>query len=301
MLFSDWLRVIFLSLVWGGSFFFVEILLETVPPLTAVFGRLVVGLIGLCCLLILVGCAFSQVLKQWRPFLFLGLVGNAIPFSLINLAQTQITGSLASIINALTPIITALVAHYLTTDERLSLRKLVGIAAGFAGIIVLFGPAAFAGDNIVWGMSAGLLATFGYAVASVFAKRLNHNPPMLNATGQVFYGALWMFPLVILIDQPWNLPAIPVSGWMAWLGIGFLSTTVGMYIFFKVLKTAGASNVVLVTFLVPVSASGLGFLFLDERLYGHDIIAYFLIVSGLSIIDGRIFSILGNFRLWSHN
>ena len=110
-----------------------------------------------------------------------------------------------------------------------------------------------------------------------------------------------MFPLVMLIDQPWNLSAIPVSGWLAWLGIGLLSTTLGMYIFFKVLKTAGASNVVLVTFLVPVSASGLGFLFLDEHLNGHDIIAYFFIVSGLSIIDGRIFSILGKFRLWSHN
>ena len=296
---ADWIRIAILSLVWGGSFFFVEVMLEAMPPMTSVLGRLIVGLAGLVGLLKLLGHPLRPLMTQWRSFARIGLINNAIPFSLISFGQTEITGSLASIINASTPIMTAVVAHQLTTDERLSLRKTLGIAFGFGGVLVLFGPAAMQDGASLLGMAAGLTATICYAFGSVYSKRLKSNPPMLNATGQVLYGTLWMFPVVCLIDQPWSLPMPGIGPWLALMGIGLLSTTLAFFIYFRVLKTAGASNVVLVTFLVPVSASALGIAFLGEVLAIQHILAYLLIALGLAIIDGRIVARLAQMRLKS--
>jgi drug/metabolite transporter (DMT)-like permease len=300
MLLSDWVRILVLSTVWGGSFFFIEVMLDSMPPLTAVFGRLAMGLVGLLIMLRVLGHQFAPLLRSWRHFAWIGLINNAIPFSLIAFGQTQITGSLASIINASTPIMTVLVAHWLTDDERLSWNKIVGVALGFSGVLVLFGPAAWSSDVTFWGMAAGLTATLCYAFGSVYSKRLKDNPPMLNATGQVLYATLWLLPVVLWVDLPWTVP-MPTSGaWLSMLAIGLLSTTFAFYLYFQVLKTAGASNVVLVTFLVPVSASTLGILFLGEHLGSRDLLAYGLIAGGLAVIDGRIIRTLGFLRLKSH-
>ena len=301
MAIADWIRILVLSLVWGGSFFFVEVMLMELPALTSVLGRLVVGALGLWVVLKVLGYSFGQLIEQWRPFAFLGLVNTAVPFSLISLGQTQITGSLASIINASTPIMTALVAHWATTDERLSLHKALGIGLGFVGVLVLFGPAALTADATLLGMTAGFVATFCYALGSVFSKRLKHNPPMLNAAGQITYGVFWMLPLTLWWDAPWTLSMPSLGPILAMLGIGLLSTTFAFYLYFQVLRTAGASNVVLVTFLVPVSASVLGMTVLQEALEWNDIFAYVLIALGLVVIDGRAAQALGILRLKSHN
>ena len=274
-------------------------MLEAMPPMTSVLGRLLVGLMGFVCLLKILGHPLQPIIEQWRPFAFIGLINNAIPFSLISFGQTEVTASLASIINASTPIVTALVAHHFTLDERLSVSKVIGICVGFSGVLVLFGPAAFAGSASLLGMTAGLTATICYALGSVYSKRLKSNPPMLNATGQVFYGTLWIFPAVMLLDQPWKLPTPGLEPWLAMLGIGLLSTTLAFFLFFRVLQTAGASNVVLVTFLVPISASGLGIAFLGEELAVQHVIAYLLIASGLAVIDGQIVAKLSRLRLKS--
>ena len=147
---ADWFRILLLSLVWGGSFFFVEVMLEAMPPMTSVLGRLMVGLIGLIFLLKILGYRLGILIEQWQSFAFIGLINNAVPFSLISFGQTEITGSLASIINATTPIMTALVAHRLTTDERLSINKILGIGFGFSGVLVLFGPAAMKVGHPCW-------------------------------------------------------------------------------------------------------------------------------------------------------
>ena len=296
---ADWYRVVILSLVWGGSFFFIEVMLEAMPPMTSVLGRLTVGLVGLVCLSKILGYRLGILIEQWQSFALIGLINNAIPFSLISFGQTEITGSIASIINATTPIMTALVAHRLTTDEQLSLNKTLGIGFGFSGILVLFGPAAMEGEASLLGMAAGLTATICYAFGSVYSKRLKENAPLVNATGQVLYGTCWMIPLVMIIDRPWTIPMPGLAPWLAILGIGFLSTTLAFYIYFRVLKTAGASNVALVTFLVPVSASGLGIVFLGEVLALQHVIAYLLIASALAIIDGRIVAKLGKLILRS--
>jgi drug/metabolite transporter (DMT)-like permease len=300
MLLSDWVRILVLSTVWGGSFFFIEVMLDSMPPLTAVFGRLAMGLVGLLIMLRVLGHQFAPLLRSWRHFAWIGLINNAIPFSLIAFGQTQITGSLASIINASTPIMTVLVAHWLTDDERLSWNKIVGVALGFSGVLVLFGPAAWSSDVTFWGMAAGLTATLCYAFGSVYSKRLKDNPPMLNATGQVLYATLWLLPVVLWVDLPWTVPMPTGGAWLSMLAIGLLSTTFAFYLYFQVLKTAGASNVVLVTFLVPVSASTLGILFLGEHLGSQDLLAYGLIAGGLAVIDGRIIRTLGFLRLKSH-
>ena len=262
---ADWIRIAILSLVWGGSFFFVEVMLEAMPPMTSVLGRLLIGLVGLVCLLKVLGYSLKPVIEQWRPFAFIGLINNAIPFSLISFGQTEITGSLASIINASTPIMTALVAHHFTLDERLSVSKVLAFALDFLAFWCCLGQRFCRGASLL-GMTAGLTATICYAFGSVYSKRLKSNPPMLNATGQVFYGTLWIFQRRCFLTSrgrflrlSWNLVG-NAGNW-------FLSTTLAFFLYFRILQTAGASNVVLVTFLVPISASGLGMAFLGEELH----------------------------------
>jgi len=292
MAISDWIRLIVLSVLWGGSFFFVEILLTELPPLTAVLGRLSFGGAGLLLALMILRQPFWPLLQQWRAFAVLGLVNTAIPFSLITFGQTVISGSLASIINAMTPIMTVVFAHLLTTDERLTPGKLLGVSAGFAGVVVLIGPDVLFGDASVWGQLAGLTATACYALGTIYAKRLKDNTVSLNAAGQVCFSVLWLIPVALIVDRPWTQPMPSLPVWAAWLALGFLSTTLALFLFFKVLKGAGASNAALVTFMVPVSASILGYLFLDERLGPNDLLAYALIVSGLLVIDGRLLKVL---------
>ena len=250
MVVADWVRIAILSLVWGGSFFFVEVMLEAMPPMTSVLGRLLVGLVGLVCLLKVLGHSLKLIIEQWRSFAFIGLINNAIPFSLISFGQTEITGSLASIINASTPIMTALVAHQFTLMSAYQSLKLLVLALDFLVLWCCLGQPLLLGASLL-GMTAGLTATICYAFGSVYSKRLKSNPPMLNATGQVFYGTLWIFPAVMFLDQPWTLSTPGLEPWLAMLGIGFLSTTLAFFLYFRVLQTAGASNVVLVTFLVP--------------------------------------------------
>ena len=162
------------------------------------------------------------------------------------------------------------------------------MASGFAGVVVLIGPDALFGDTSVLGQLAGLTATACYALGTIFAKRLKNNPVSLNATGQVVYSVGWLIPVALVLEQPWTLPVPTLPVWAAWMGLGLLSTTVALFLFFRVLKGAGASNAAMVTFMVPVSASLLGYLFLGERLGPNDIVAYGLIVFGLLVIDGRL-------------
>ncbi|CAN0503700.1 unnamed protein product, partial [Discosporangium mesarthrocarpum] len=161
-----WGMLIALSILWGGSFFFSEVALRALPPFTVVFLRVALGAMVLWGVFLATVPRSKRAGLPWRDFLIMGLLNNAIPFSLLVWGQTQISSSLASIINATTPFFTVLVAHVLLADERMSRTKVLGVLAGFAGIIVLMGPGALGGGDV--GL-IGQLACIGAAVSYAFA------------------------------------------------------------------------------------------------------------------------------------
>ena len=284
---SDWIRLLVLSLLWGGSFFFVEVALQGLPPLSVVWGR-----VALAALLLAVALPVMRVpfpaRRVWPALMVMSVLNNIIPFSLFATAQGQITGSLASILNATTPLFTVLVAHVVTQDERLTRAKVAGLALGFGGVIVMMAGAQVAGDNLA--NLACLAAAVSYAAASIWGRRFRRLavPPLATAFGQVAASTVLILPLWLWVDRPWALamPGLPVVG--AMVGIAALSTALAYLLYFRLLATAGATNVSLVTFLIPVSAMLLGVVILGEDLAARHLLGFAMIAAGLMAIDGRI-------------
>ena len=229
--------------------------------------------------------------RVWAAFFIMGLLNNAIPFSLIVWGQTHVSAGQASILNATTPIFTVITAHLFTRDEKMKPRHLLGIALGFAGVAVLMGGAFLeAFTSSLLAQMALLGAAVSYAFSAVFGRRFRTLgiPPMQIATGQVTAAALLLLPLVVLIDRPLQLAPPGLPSLLAVLGLALISTAFAYVLYFRILASAGATNLSLVTMLVPPTAICLGILFLDEVLAPHHLAGLALIIAGLLVIDGRL-------------
>jgi drug/metabolite transporter (DMT)-like permease len=288
---ADWLLLVCLSVLWGGSFFFAKVAVEDLSPLTLAFGRVAIAAAILAVLMRTRGDSFAPLANAWPAFLILGLLNCAIPFSLLFWAQTHISSGLAAILNATTPIFTVLVAQVATADEKLTVGKLVGVIAGFLGVAVMLGPDALAGIGAdVWAQLACLGAAVSYGLAGVHGRRLAALPAGTIATGQLIAAAIVLAPLAALVDRPWALARPSATALGALLGLAALSTALAYVIYFRVLARAGAVNLALVTFLIPVSAILLGTIVLGERLAPRHFAGMAVIAFGLAAIDGRIFA-----------
>lgn len=286
----DWALLCLLALLWGGSFFFVEVALSGLPALAVVWARVAGGALVLWAVLRASGGGLPQGWAQWRVVAVMGVLNNAAPFTLFALAQGGIGGGLAAILNAMTPILTVLALAGLA-GERPTAGRLTGVLAGFAGVAVMMGGAV-AGE-----MAAKLmcLAAAGcYALASVWGrKRLGALglPPMAVAFGQCASAAVVLLP-VVLWARVWDAGAVTPASWPAvWgalAGLILLSTALAYAIFFRLFAAVGPVNVQLVTFLIPVVAVGLGVAVLGERLEPRHLAGAVLIGLGLLAIDGRL-------------
>lgn len=287
---AEWLLLILLSLLWGASFLFIGLAVGHLPTLTIVALRVALAALGLAAFLHLRGLRLPRQPAVWRAFLGMGLLNNVIPFCLIVWGQSQIAAGLAAILNATTPLFAVLAAHVLTADERLTPARALGVLAGFGGAAVMIGPSALAGGGPLLAQLAVLGAALSYGLAGIFGRRFRSLgvAPLATATGQLTASALLLVPLALLVDQPWTLAAPPVQVWAAILGLALVSTALAYVLYFRILSVAGATNLSLVTFLIPVSAILLGWLVLHERLEPRQFAGMALIALGLSLIDGRL-------------
>jgi drug/metabolite transporter (DMT)-like permease len=287
---TEWVMLLLLSCFWGGSFFFFKILSTALPPFTIVLGRVGIAALALNLYLLARGDFMPCSLKLWGSFLVMGILNNVIPFTLIVFGETRIDSGLASILNASTPVFAILSAHMLTQNEKLSWNKGLGVAFGFAGVTLLIGPEALKGlaNADLYGELACLLGALTYGFAGIYGRRFKGLAPIKIATGQITASTLFMLPLTALVDRPWTLPMPEPHIWAALLGIALVCTALAYMLFFRILGAAGATNVQLVTFLVPISALILGWLFLGEHLALNALIGMAMIGLGLMCIDGRL-------------
>jgi drug/metabolite transporter (DMT)-like permease len=288
----EWILLLVLSALWGCSFFFFKVLVAELPPFTVVLGR--VGLAALLLNLILLGRRdpMPRSPRLWGSFIVMGILNNVVPFALIVWGETRISSGLASILNATTPIFTVLAAHFFTHSEKLNWNKGIGVLFGFLGVSVLIGPSAIAGidGGDVIGEIACLCAALTYGFAGIYGRRFKGVPALKVATGQISGSTLVLLPIAALIDRPWTLPMPSAHAWEAWVGIAVFSTALAYMIYFRILAVAGATNLMLVTFLLPISALLLGVFFLGETITLQAILGMVLIGMGLAGIDGRLWS-----------
>jgi len=283
---TDWTLLWTLSLLWGGSFLFNELALAGLPAISIVWGRVALAAVLLSVALRASGQGMPAR-RVWPALAVMGLLNNLVPFTLFVLAQGQITGALASVLNATTPLFTVLVAHFATADERLTPAKAAGVGLGFAGVVVMMVGENLGGELLA--ILACLGAALSYGLAGVWGRRFRAAglTPMQTAFGMVTASAVCLTPVWLVVDQPWALGWPGVSPVLAVVGLASLSSALAYLIFFRILARAGAVAISLVTFLIPFSAAGLGWLVLGERLELRHFLGLARILGGLALIERR--------------
>ena len=286
--FQEWVLIVLLSILWGGSFFFVGVAVKDFPPFTIVLCRVTLASAILLVVIYLKGNKMPSSLALWGGFIVMGALNNLIPFSLIVWGQTHIGSGLASILNGTTPIFSVILAHFLTKEERLTTNRMFGVLVGWVGVTVLIGIDSLRNFGIeMLGQFAVLGAAFSYAYAAIYGRRFKDLSPLVVATGMLCGSTIMMTPMTLFIDQPWNLSS---SGYtmIALFGLAAISTSLAYIIYFRILATAGPTNLLLVTLLIPLSAILLGVMVLGERLEWNAFVGMGLIFIGLIAIDGRL-------------
>lgn len=288
----DWSLLAALSILWGGSFFFNGAALRELPPLTLVLLRVAFGAAILAPLLRMQGIGFPKSMAEWTPFVAIGLLNNVIPFSLIVIGQTFIPSGLASILNATTPMFTVIVMA-MAGEETLQMRRIAGVALGIVGVVILRGWGIEARPGQGLGILLCLGGAFSYGLAALAARRLLKNSaPLGTATFQLMASTVMMAVVAGAVEQPWQLPMPSLATWLAVLGLATLSTALAYIVFFQIVRRSGASNVMLVTLLIPVTAILLGWLVLGEPISMRAIVGAIVIGSALLVIDGRAVGLL---------
>ncbi|MDF3060805.1 MAG: EamA family transporter [Microvirga sp.] len=287
---AEWAMLIALSVLWGGSFLFVALAVRELPPLAIVVARVALAAAALQVVLAAAGTAMPRDRRVWAAFAVMALLNNVIPFTLIVWGQSHIASGVASILNATTPLFTVLVAHGLTADERANPRKLAGVLIGFSGVVAMIGGDAIGSLGMhVAAQLAVLAAAISYAFAGVYGRRFKALgvAPMATAAGMLTASTLMLTPVMLLVDRPWALPMPSGTAVAAVLGLALLSTSLAYILYFRILASAGATNLLLVTFLIPVSAILLGAMVLGERLELRHLLGMATIGIGIAAIDGR--------------
>lgn len=284
---ADYGCLVLLAALWGGSFMLVKTALPTIGPLTIVVARLVLGAVALFMVMRLRGLRLPAGLAGWTPFMVFGAVGNLAPFSLIAWGQQHVPSAVAAILMAAMPLFTLVLARVVRPAENPVTRgRLAGIALGFSGVVVLVGPSALtqAGGGI--GEMAILGAALCYAVASLYAERVRHVPPLVSATATLTSGAILALPLALVLEQPWTrAPALDAVLAVSLLGVA--CTGLAYLLFYRLMARGGAVLVALNNYLIPAFGVMWGMLLLGEDPSLNAFIALGLILCAITVANRR--------------
>ena len=284
----DWQWLATLATLWSFAFFFTKIGVTALPPLSVAFVRIALAAAALAAILTWRGAPALRTVKNWPAFLIMAAINNAVPFSLIAVAQTSITSGFAATLNGASPLFSVLLAHAIGA-ERLSGLKIAGVVLGLAGVAALLtGSSAGVWGLDAFAMTACLGAAFLYACSGLYGRRLGRLSALEAAAGQLIAATLVMAPVVAIVDRPWTLPMPAATTIAALAGLALFGTAAAYVVYFRLLASAGATNLLLVTLLMPIGATALGVAFLDERFSFEQALGMAAIGVGILAVDGRV-------------
>jgi drug/metabolite transporter (DMT)-like permease len=289
MTLRDWAMLIALAAIWSVSYLFNKIALTGLPVFSVVAGRVGFAALALAPMVYLSGQRLPRPGRMWLVFLVMATLNNVAPFTLIVTGQQWVDSGLTAILIGMTPLFSVVLAHFLTEEERMTPARILGVVAGIAGLVILIGPAALAGlGDQVLGQALIVAAALSYAFAAIAGRRwLRGVAPVVAATGQLSCSSAILVTAAAIADAPWRL-APSAAVWGAVLGSALLCTAFAYMIYFRLLASAGATNLLLVTLLVPVGAVFVGAVAAAEPLTLPMLAGMALIAAGLAIIDGRL-------------
>lgn len=284
-----WFELTLLAVLWGGSFLSNLVALDELGPLTVVLLRVGIASVALWAVVLTRGHQIPRGLRIWGAFAVMGLLNNAIPFSLFSWGQQFIPSGLTAIFNATTAVFGVLVAAMVFADERLTARRALGVTIGFAGVLTAIGPAALLRLDLTSLAQLGAIAaTFCYALAGAWARRfLQGTAPVMAATGMLTCATLMMAPVSLWAEGPPSIDLEPAT-WIAVLYYALIATALAYLLYYRVLAAAGSGNLLLVTLMIPPVAIALGTWVRGETIPPQAYAGFALLALGLAVLDGRI-------------
>lgn len=270
-----------LSTLWGASYTFIKIGVETIPPVTLIAARTLIAGAVLVAVLRLRGLKLPTDRQVWGRFLFHACLNSVVPFTLIAWAEQTTDAGLATILNSTSPIFAFLLTALITRHEAVTGRKLFGVAAGLIGICLIVGVEALGGfGHELWAQLAIVAATVCYAGAAIFGKNFKGLDPMMPAAGSLICGAAILIPVSLVVDRPWTLAPSADSA-LALLALSVFSTALAFVIYFRLVQTLGSVGTTAQAYLrVPIGVA-IGVLFLGETLSSTAWIGLACVVAGV--------------------
>ena len=282
--YQDYLLLVALGAVWGSSFVLIKVALATIPPVTVAIGRVAIGALVLIALVAIQGAAWPRDRRSWLLLAAMGVLGNVIPFSLINWGEVRIDSGLAAILMSTVPLATIILAPAFVRDEPITAGKVIGVVLGMIGVVVLIGPGVLLGSHgELLGQLAVTAAAISYALNGLVARQLPPMPVAVISAGALLCATIAGVPLSLAVDQPWQL-APSASSLAALVGLGIVNTAGGYLLLFWLTMRAGAGFASFNNFLVPVFGVMWGIALLSERPSPMALMSLALIFAGLAAI-----------------
>jgi len=273
-----------LATLWAGSYTFIKIGVETIPPITLIAARTLIAGSILALIMRMRGIRLPRDRETWRNFTIQACLNSVLPFTLIAWAETSIDAGLAVILNSMTPVFTFLITLFWSRHEATSLRKFIGVVLGLAGTCVIVGNQAFAqvGQELI-AQLAVVVATICYAGAAIFGRTFKGLDPIAPATGSLLSGAAILIPASLVVDQPWTLAPSGASV-VALVGLAVFSTALAFAIYFRLIHTLGSVGVTAQAYLRAPIGIAIGAYFLGESLSPSAWVGLAFILAGVAFM-----------------
>jgi len=276
--------------MWGSAFLLNQIALESFPPTTLAAFRLIIGAIVLIIAMWWYGISWHSNLKLLGYFLAMAVIGNALPYFLIAWGQQYVSSGLAGILMAVMPLATLFLAHFFIPSEPLNTHRVVGFAFGFTGIVILMGPQTLLEISNAGSTLLAQLAILGgalcYALGTIIARLRPESDDLLTATMVLILAGLVTLPTSLLIESPWIKPT-SIAAISAIALLGLIATGLATVVYFKLLRSAGATFLAQMNYLIPVWALAAGVVFLNEQVTPKTALALLVILFGIGISQSR--------------
>ena len=280
----DWAVFMALGAMWGSSYLFIKIGVETITPFTLVALRLAIGAALLAVVVLLTRPAMPRSPRMIGHLLVLSVFSVVLPFTLITVAEQSVSSSLAAILTSTVPLFTIVIAAVALHDERITVNRVIGLAIGFAGVVTITGGPGSGGELVP--QVALLGAATSYAVGAVYGRRtVTGLAPIVPAASQVTFAFAISALLALVFEDPFGLSYTPVAvGAVLWLGI--FGSGLAYLAFFRLLRAWGATRTTLVSYLMPVVGIALGAL-IGEPVTVAMIVGTVLVIGGIGLVNLR--------------
>jgi drug/metabolite transporter (DMT)-like permease len=285
---AEWLIFLALGFMWGSSYLFIKLAVDSFGTFTLIAIRLLIGATFLWVVLRASRTPLPRSRRTYGHLLVMACVNIVVPFTLITWAERSVDSALASILNSTVPLFVIVIAPMFLPEEPIRLNSLVGLAVGFAGVVVLVSPGLVAADGSPAGELALLGSSFAYACGNVYARRnVRGLPPLIPAVFQVTFALLIVGALALIVDQPWRSVTSDARAWFSVVWLGIFGSGLAYLAYFRLLAHWGATRTSLVAYLLPVVGIVLGFLVLQEPIDATIVAGTVLIIAGVALVNGR--------------